>query len=251
MTDFSPFQIGGSLTGLMHGIMLHSQGHNVHIIEQTPSPSRTDHAAGITAQPQVVEYFRRHGFSKDAWSIPCPAVQFLDAKATVKRTIKKPLDMTSWSVLYDQLRGRFESLQKKSPSEKLKAGAGPTATWSFGRRATNVAYDGDKVEVGYEDLAQGQRGILNADLVLVADGAGSTIRQTLLPATERTFSGYVAWRGTVTEDDVSHQTKKIFDSRLTYFAMKKSYILWFVQPSASSEILLTNNLKLYHSWRDW
>ncbi len=235
----------------MHGIMLQSLGHNVHIIEQTPSPSRSDYAAGITAQPQVVEYFRRHGFPEDAWSIPCPAVQFLDAKATVTRTVKKPLDMTSWNVLYNQLRERLESLQQGSASEKLKVGAGPTASLSFGRRAMNVAYDRDNVKVEYEDLAQGQQGFLTADLVLVADGAGSATRQTLLPATERKYSGYVAWRGTVTESDVSDQTRKVFDSRLTYFAMKKSYILWFVQPSASSEILLTNILKLYHPWREW
>lgn len=208
--------------------MLHSLGYNIHIVEQSSSPSRSDHAAGITAQPQVVEYFRRHGFSKDAWSIPCPAVQFLGPKATIKRTIKKPLDMTSWNVLYNQLKGRFESLQKENPGEKSKMGTGPTATWSFGRRAMNVAYDRNRVKVEYEDLAQGRRGILNADLVIAADGAGSTIRRNLLPATERSYSGYVAWRGTVTEADVSDQTRKILDSRLTYFAMKKSYILWFV-----------------------
>lgn len=208
--------------------MLHSLGHNVHIIEQSPSPARSDHAAGITAQPQVIEYFRRYGFSQETWAIPCPGVQFLDAKATVKWFIKKPLEMTSWNVLYNQLRQKFDSLQKETLDERSKIAPGPTATWSFGRRATNATYDGNNVTIEFEELPHGEQGTLKADLVLVADGSGSTIRRILLPATDRKYSGYLAWRGTVTEADVSDETRKAFGSRLTYFSMRRSYILWFV-----------------------
>lgn len=218
----------------MHGIMLHSLGHNVHIIEQNPSPERSDHAAGITAQPQVVEYLRRYGFSKGTWSVPCPGVQFLDAKASQKLFIKKPLEMTSWNVLYNQLRDKFASLTDGKGDEKLQIAAS-TATWSFGRRATNVTYNVNHVAIDFEDLPHGEWGTLKADLVIVADGAGSIIRRRLLPATDRRYSGYIAWRGTVTEADVTDKTRKAFGTRLTYFSMRRSYILWYVKTFASSK----------------
>lgn len=236
VNQLSVVVIGGSLTGLMHGIMLHSLGHNVHIIEQSQSSARSDHAAGITAHLQVVEYFQRYRFPKGTWSVPCPGVQFLDAKARVKWFIKKPLDMTAWNVLYYQLREKFCSIQERNLGEKAKIDPGPTASLSFGRRATNVAYDGSIVTVEFEELPNGEVGSLKADLVIVADGSGSTIRRILLPDTDRKYSGYLAWRGTVTEAAVSDETRQVFGPRLTYFTMRRSYILCYLIPSETGSL---------------
>jgi 2-polyprenyl-6-methoxyphenol hydroxylase-like FAD-dependent oxidoreductase len=230
MANLHSFQIGGSLTGLMHGIMLRSLGHNVHIIEQSQSVVRSDHAAGITAQPQVVEFFRRYGFSKETWSVHCPGVQFLDANANVKWFIKKPLEMTSWTVLYNHLRERFDYRQKDNLDQGSNTTSEPTATWSFGRRATNIVDGGKAVTIEFEELPHRQTGSIKADLVLVAEGSGSTARRILLPGTDRRYSGYLAWRGTVTEANVSDETRKVLGSRLTYFCISNSYILWFVLP---------------------
>ena len=63
------------------------------------------------------------------------------------------------------------------------------------------------------------------DLVIAADGPGSSIRKMLCPGTERTYVGYVAWRGTVDESQVSEETKTLFRTCLNYFIYEDGHIL--------------------------
>lgn len=67
---------------------------------------------------------------------------------------------------------------------------------------------------------------MTSDLVIVADGQNSVVRQKLLKEDgEPPFVGYIVWRGTVPEQDVSERTKRLFgDHRFNVFAMSKGYI---------------------------
>ena len=47
----------------------------------------------------------------------------------------------------------------------------------------------------------------------------------LCPGTERKYVGYVAWRGTVIEDQVSEATKALFRTCVNYFIYKGGHIL--------------------------
>lgn len=53
-----------------------------------------------------------------------------------------------------------------------------------------------KVELQYQDKG-GNESKDNADLIIGADGSGSTLRQILLPDVKRTCAGHVTWRGTI------------------------------------------------------
>lgn len=56
-------------------------------------------------------------------------------------------------------------------------------------------------------------------------GANSSIRTILEPKVQQQYSGYVAWRGTVVENEISQESRKIFRQMATSFAANRSYIL--------------------------
>lgn len=85
--------------------------------------------------------------------------------------------------------------------------------------------------VDFENLENGGNGNFHAHSVLVADGQSSIIRRNFMPGPlEQSYSGYVVWRGTVPEKDVSEDTRKLFDKRFNVFAMPRGYIGGCVQP---------------------
>ena len=206
--------------------MIKRLGHHVQILEQSPTSLRAGHAAGISAGPDVQGFFATHDLSKQPYSIHCPGIQFIDRDSNVKRFWKRPLEMTSWSTLYYRLRANFDGFASESCPEP------PTATEKEGKavyqttkRVTHLADADGPVVVRYDDVHNGGTGSLRADLVIAADGSNSVCRRMLVPEVQRPYAGYIAWRGTVAERDVSEASNKLFDSRVTIHRMHRNYIL--------------------------
>jgi 2-polyprenyl-6-methoxyphenol hydroxylase-like FAD-dependent oxidoreductase len=57
-------------------------------------------------------------------------------------------------------------------------------------------------------------GCIEANIVIGADGASSTVRRLLLPEVDRTYAGYVAWRGTVKESLLPEETRAFPGSKV-------------------------------------
>ena len=143
-----------------------------------------------------------------------------------KSTLNLPINLTSWNVLYYRLRANFDGLESAfCPNPpKPKANEGRTL-YDLGKRCNNVTYSDQLVTLEYDDLINGGGGSVHADLVIAADGSKSVVRRCLVPNPPHVYSGYVAWRGTVAEQDVSEETRKIFDKRFNAFLMKRGYIV--------------------------
>ncbi len=219
-------KIGDSLAGLMHGIIMKRLGHNVRILEQNLSSTRTDHAAGIGTGPQGLQFFMENDRYPRPYSFACPGFQFLDRASNVKRVIDLSLNLSSWNVLYYRLRANFDSLQSEYCPEPINpAATDGKAVYDLGKQATNASYNDGFVTVEYNNLEVAGGGTIHADLVIVADGQNSTIRRKFMPDLEYPYSGYFAWRGTVPESDVSIETRKLFDKRFNVFAMPQGYIV--------------------------
>lgn len=216
----------------MHGIVLKRLGHNVHILEQNTQSERADLAAGITTHPPFEEFMARHDRTRKPWAAHSPDARFLNNNAVVTKVINRPLQMTSWGVIYHRLRANFDGYTSDfCPDAPKPAETDGNANFDGGKRVTNISLvprnsDGVVlVEVTYEDINDGNAlRHVKADMVILADGASSRIRNNLFPS-ERIYAGYVAFRGTVPEADVSEEAKKIFDPNLTYNTFKNGYIL--------------------------
>jgi 2-polyprenyl-6-methoxyphenol hydroxylase-like FAD-dependent oxidoreductase len=139
--------------------------------------------------------------------------------------------MTSWTVLYNRLRANFDSFASDFCTKPPKPidSDGP-ATYEVGKRATGLSSSGSRVTVSFDGVLTNEQGSLQADLVILADGASSALRRVLFPSVQRIYAGYVAFRGTVPEADVSEEAKKVFNLRLTYFTFKNGYILLYALP---------------------
>ncbi|KAL9115291.1 MAG: hypothetical protein Q9187_007332 [Circinaria calcarea] len=192
----------------------------------------------------VEAFFNAYDVVKRPWSIISPNMQFLNRKAEVVKTWNMELQMTSWTTLYYRLRANFDGLQSKycpelpsmTPEKRegtLADGVGK-AKYDQGKTVTDVKETNGTMTVLFSSMDGG--GSIEADLVIAADGPSSTIRQIVQPEVQRKYIGYVAWRGTVVEKEVSEATKGVFRERLTYYRMSGSHILLYLIPGENGSL---------------
>ena len=209
----------------MHGIMIKRLGYPVHILEESAS-LREGQAAGITAGPEVRKFFDRFDLTRQPYSIPCPGIQVIDKESQNTRFFKKPMQMTAWSVLYYRLRANFDGLGSElCPETPRQLDGDGRATFDARKKVTGVNYADNIVTVQHEDLSNGQYGETKADMVIAADGSNSLIRRAVLPGVERPYAGYVAWRGTVPESEISERHRECFSGSVIVFTCPDNYIL--------------------------
>ncbi|KAL2787517.1 hypothetical protein BJX66DRAFT_341159 [Aspergillus keveii] len=176
--------VGGSLTALMHGIVLHRLGHKIHILEQSPTAAPTSHTAGIFLSPHATAFVERVDRVREI-PLGSPALAgrltgFPNPSFPTRRLI------TSWGALYFRLRANFDGISSVHiphppnieclDKEDIKS-ARNRAVYEHEQWVVDIkdGFEGDrsKVSVVVEDLVLGTTRILAADLVLGADGRQS------------------------------------------------------------------------------
>ncbi|KAL6720040.1 hypothetical protein ACLMJK_001961 [Lecanora helva] len=229
--------VGGSLAGLMHGVMLRRLGHTVRILEQSPESILHGQAAGIRAGEEVREFFQKYDLLKERYFLDCPGLQFIDRDTKNLRFVDFPMAMTSWTTLYYRLRANFDGyISKHCPEPPEPEEMDGAATYDLGKRVNGVSYAGESVNVSYVDTLNGSSGSLQADLVIAADGSNSAVRQLLLPELQRPYAGYVAWRGSVLEKDASVITREAIKDNFMVFKMPRNYILVYTIPGPTGSL---------------
>ncbi|KAK2601765.1 hypothetical protein QQS21_004649 [Conoideocrella luteorostrata] len=218
--------VGGSLAGLMSGIQLKRLGSNVTLLEQEVSSERSSHIAGIGFGLHMKDFLEKYDFTGLATSIAATSTQIAYRKNSNILKFNAPRLLTSWGLLYRILRANFDGHASAACPNPPPAREGEgSVNYRAGKKVTGLEYIDALTTVHYVDVTNGEPGRVTADLVIAADGMHSTIRTLLQPSVTAEYSGYVAWRGTVRENDVLPETREYFANNVTLDLLSDSYIL--------------------------
>jgi 2-polyprenyl-6-methoxyphenol hydroxylase-like FAD-dependent oxidoreductase len=213
-------------------------GHHIRILERTPTALLHNQGAGIVLGGPSQDFFHKHDRTKSPLAITSYSRQYLNHNGDVIDKEDTKQEMTSWDLLYNVLRRNYDGAGEDAYFRNAKddriedmdhaKGKEGKGEYLYGHIVTSLNDSGsDGIEVKYKDR-DGKDGSLRADLVIGADGPSSTIRKILQPEVERTYAGYVAWRGTVLESEVSEETKECFVEKFTFFHKEGLQILAYV-----------------------
>ncbi len=170
--------VGGSLSGLLAGLLLRQNGWAVDIYERVES-ELAGRGAGIVAQPELIDRLRRLGIDTAGLGVEITSRKMYDASGRLIHTCECPQVLTAWERVYRKLHDAF-------PGEHYHRGKG-MARFEQSEHAVTVQFaDGSTAE---------------ADLLIGADGIRSTVRAQCLPELSPLYAGYVAWRALIAESD--------------------------------------------------
>ena len=168
--------VGGSMSGLLAGLLLRGSGWDVEIFERVES-ELAGRGAGIVAQPDLIRTLQQLGIDTADLGVAITTRKILDASGRIISELACPQVLTAWERVYRALRDAF-----------------PGQHYHRGRGVRGFAPEAQSVLVQLEDS-----GAVESDLVVGADGLRSTIRQQCLPGLAPLYAGYVAWRALIPE----------------------------------------------------
>jgi 2-polyprenyl-6-methoxyphenol hydroxylase-like FAD-dependent oxidoreductase len=237
MAEYHPRKVvivGGSLAGLFTGIVFVRLGYNVTILERTPAAVLQDQGAGIslyiilssiresleklgTSGSPAADFLEKYDRTKTPTLIS-DSLHYLNRDGSIRLKREKSggtSRIASWDLLYNILRANFDGGYEEGYIDAAEKREGDgIAKYLSGVRVTDLKEVGNVLKVEYEST--GGTGSMDADIVVGADGPSSTVRKLLLSDVERTYAGYVAWRGTVKESFLSEETKSRLGSNVRF-----------------------------------
>jgi 2-polyprenyl-6-methoxyphenol hydroxylase-like FAD-dependent oxidoreductase len=221
-------QVGGSLAGLMNGIMLRHQGYMVTILEQDPATSqRRSQAAGITPGPDFLKFMEKYDRTNRVFSEDKGSAYVCAKDGSTAQKLSMTFNFSSWGLLNSILRANFDChVSKACPIPPEPIASPGESIYLSGKRVTGIQFTGEKVLVQFTDVSSQSHDEIMSDLVIAADGSSSTIRRIIYPKVRHYYSGYVTWRGTVPESQVSTATSDYFDGCAKFFKhLPKGYMI--------------------------
>ncbi|MFB1294133.1 FAD-dependent monooxygenase [Mycobacterium sp. pW049] len=211
-TDWSGHRalvIGGSIGGLTTALLLRRLGFDTEVFERTPT-DLDGRGGGIVLQPDTLRWFVECSSQHpETVSTSTHYVQYLGPGNAVVHREEAPWSYTSWGTFYRALLTDFG-----------------TEHYHLGEYAAGFDQDADGVEVRF---TTGRRE--RADLVVFADGITSPSRRRIAPGSRLEYSGYVGWRGTVPERDVTTETFELLRDSISYSFGPHTHINVYPIPS--------------------
>ena len=168
--------IGGSMSGLLCGLLLRRAGWRVDIFERV-GDELSGRGAGIVAQQELIARLRGLGLSTGGLGVEITTRRIFDAGGHVTQAMECPQVLTAWERVYRLLRDAF-----------------PPAHYHRGRGLASFEENADGVVARFSDGES-----IDAELLVGADGIRSTVRQQALPDVAPLYAGYAAWRALIAE----------------------------------------------------
>jgi 2-polyprenyl-6-methoxyphenol hydroxylase-like FAD-dependent oxidoreductase len=171
--------IGGSMSGLLAGLLLRRAGWDVDIYERVGS-ELSGRGAGIVAQQELIARLAALGLPTAGLGVEITTRKILDAAGRVTEEVECPQVLTAWERVYRLLRDAF-----------------PPAHYHRGRGLAAFEFAANSITARFSDGESVQ-----ADLLVGADGIRSTVRQQALPDVAPLYAGYCAWRALIAESAI-------------------------------------------------
>jgi 2,6-dihydroxypyridine 3-monooxygenase len=205
--------VGGSLGGLTAALALRDAGCDVRVFERSSSALQA-RGAGIAALDATLRYLTETGGRPEDVCSSTGWIRFLRADASVQHEQRHRYLFSSWNTIYRSV------LRLMDPQR-----------YALGHEVLTFDQSGAGVVVSLADGSQA-----SADLLVCADGVGSAARARLVPGLTPSYAGYVAWRGTFPERDLSPAARAVFADAITYQVLTASHILVYPIPGLDGSL---------------
>ncbi|KAJ8610080.1 hypothetical protein MRB53_038807 [Persea americana] len=183
-------------SGLMSALALSSTDRRIIILERIAADAFHDQGAGLGLRQEVVDFLDE--FKSESVRLPLhkgAVGQVLNKDGSIAGEVPSPNWSSSrWSDIVDLL---MQSL-----------GKGCDMRWSC--EVVGVETRNARAVVRYVNDHGDEEEISEVDLVVAADGANSTVRRLMGATPERTYAGYVFYRGIVALDKLSAEAAARF-----------------------------------------
>src|SRR5499427_3558240 len=117
--------VGGSMSGLLAGLLLRRAGWEVDVFERVES-ELAGRGAGIVAQPDLIETLRRLGIDPTELGVEITTRKILDASGQLACELDCSQVLTAWERVYRVMRDAF-------PAERYHRGRGLRSFEQTGR----------------------------------------------------------------------------------------------------------------------
>jgi 2,6-dihydroxypyridine 3-monooxygenase len=221
--------VGGSLGGLTAALVLRDLGCEVDVFERSTAELES-RGAGIVVLDETVRYFReRTDLELELLTTATGFLRYLDRDGRVLYEERRRYRYSAWHTIYRALLGCF--------------GRG---RYHLGKEMSGFSQRGEDVQVRFGDGATAEY-----DLLVCADGISSNARTVLQPQARPAYAGYVAWRGTVEERQLSPGVRDLLADSISYQVMPNSHILLYPIPALDGSVAPGRRLANFVWYRNY
>ena len=221
--------VGGSLGGLTAALVLRDLGCEVDVFERSTAELES-RGAGIVVLDETVRYFReRTDLELDRLTTATGFLRYLDRDGAVVYEEPRRYRYSAWHTIYRALLGCFGRRR-----------------YYLGREVAGFSQRGEHVQVRFADGSTAAY-----DLLVCADGIASNARAVLQPQARPAYAGYVAWRGTVEERQLSPAVRDLLADSICYQVMPNSHILLYPIPELDGSVTPGRRLANFVWYRNY
>jgi 2,6-dihydroxypyridine 3-monooxygenase len=206
--------VGGSLGGLTAALVLADLGCQVDVFERS-TVDLEGRGAGIVVLETTTRYFReRTDLDLERITTSTGFLRYLGDDGAVVYEEPRRYRYSAWHTLH---RALLRCLGRRR--------------YHLGKEMVDFQQEGDHVVVRFADGSSTAH-----DLLVCADGIASMARARLQPLARPSYAGYVAWRGTVSECQLSSDVLELLADSIVYQVIPNSHILLYPIPALDGSV---------------